>query len=170
MWIIVIIIMLVVCLQTLDARLAPPEYNPRFSFNRVLDEKMKYFSDTRMSWFKFYMNLGTPIMVIYSLNFMNGIYTHFGLESGYFIIAVVLVASAAINCVLFRSIDRLAYTANIVTTSVFTAIVFISFVVANPIGAILCVAIWAANLNYFRKKRNLFFNTVKHLKREYEGD
>lgn len=169
MWLMVMLVMLFVMVEALDYRIGMGEYNSRFSFNKTLNAKMKYFPDTKVSWLKFYMNMVLPFAFLYSFGGMLNAYQAYDMTSFEFITSMAFFATSTMNVILFRGIDSTSYKVNVVSTLVFMFVIFTRTAVSafTFLGGIIWVIMSAANLIYFHKKRELFFSSEKQLEKDY---
>lgn len=170
MWLIIMLVMLFVVVETLDYRIGNEEYNNRFSLNRTLDGKMAYYHDTKVSWLKFYMNIALPIMLLQYISNTYHAYQTSDVNSLEFIVPAILTLAAAINLSLFRSIDHIAYTTNLIVTSLCMLNICLHFNSYGIVGVAAWLLIFCSNTYYFFKKRELFLSTEKQLKIKYSLD
>ena len=177
MLVIVIVCMLFVSLEALDSRMSTEEYNKKFSFNSTLDKKMVNYHDFKMSWFKFYMNICLPYIAYLGAKASYDSYMLYDWKSPQFLLATAFGVCMVLNAILFRYIDALSYYLNIIAIVIFVAYKTLQVALSlgvltlfdlTPFIAWILIAAW--NINYFRKKEELFLKSEKELRALYSLD
>ncbi len=161
-------------------------YTSRFSFNKTLDKKMKYFPNQNMVWLKVFMNLVLPgLLVLHTYDFIRSCF--FGVIDAaiemaaslppfakgltYFMIASIILvwATTLFATINIRFIDKSSLI-SVIVFSVAEILYFIPDIFTNLVVSIVVIGFLILNIGYFVKRRELFWKSTKELKELYSLD
>lgn len=158
-------------------------YTKKFSFNKTLDKKMKYFPNQNMVWLKIFMNFVLPaLLILHTYDFIRNCF--FGVmdaaiemaaslppfSKGFtylMIVSVILIwAVTLFTTANIRFIDKSSFV-SVIVFSVAEILYFIPNLLVNFTGSILIIGFLILNIGYFVKRRELFWRSTKELKELY---
>lgn len=161
-------------------------YSKKFSFNKTLDKKMKYFPNQNMVWLKVFMNFVLPaLLIMHTYDFINDFFfgpvdAAIGMAASlppfakgltYFMIgSILLVWAATLFATIFiRFIDKSSFVI-VIIFSVAEILYFIPDFFAHLTTSITAIGFLILNIGYFVKRRELFWKSTRELKELYSLD
>ncbi len=151
------IIYIKIFLGEVDNAINSARYNPRWSFNKILNKKMENY-DKGGRWLLIYTNVLLPTLSVVSIygiisNLVEGQY----IVNFSFVLHIISVMMTIINTIIIRNVDDMAFFANALFCIIWIADVIVSSGTLFAIMLAICVPALALNLVYFFRRRDLFF-------------
>lgn len=159
--------------DSINAYNATSRFNPRTSLNKFLNAKMVYYGRLHpvpMRWFVFYSNYILPLLAVVTIynvahDIIQGLFTFEPNNLLYLLFAL----SNLFNVLTIRGIDALSFYFNLVPTILLLLYVSVTFNDESVLYLVLLVPILSANIYYFIHRKELFLNTLRQLKNEFES-
>lgn len=147
-------------------------FNPKSSLNKMLNQKMEYFSrlsPLSVRWLVFYSNILLPALSVLGVwsSISQSLKDGFVPNAGFFLY-LAFAGSCFFTSILIRLIDRLSFYINFLPSIALLAYIIVSAGGFIVLSLVIYVPIIALNAWYFIRRRELFLLDLRQMKQKVE--